>query len=190
LLTESLILLRDRTEKDPTVIEGSFVCLGAVAAATGRAEQAACLFGAGEALHERHGLNPFPADRARLGRVHASARAQLPDEDFSAAWATGRVLPLDRALDEALALAEAIMAKPAPDDRPAAPAGPAAEHGLTPRELEVWRLIAEGRSNREVADALFVSPRTAQTHTTRLLAKLGLPSRTAAAALAHRVGLT
>ncbi len=63
------------------------------------------------------------------------------------------------------------------------------ESQLTPREREVLRLLVEGRSNPEIAAALFVSPRTAETHVTHILAKLGVTSRAEAAAHAVRVGL-
>ncbi len=56
---------------------------------------------------------------------------------------------------------------------------------LTPREREVLRLVAQGRSNGQVADALFISVKTASVHVSNILAKLGVPSRTAAAAWAH-----
>jgi DNA-binding CsgD family transcriptional regulator len=56
------------------------------------------------------------------------------------------------------------------------------------RELEVLRLVAAGRTNREIADALFVTPRTAATHVTHILAKLDVASRTEAAAWAVRYG--
>ncbi len=69
-------------------------------------------------------------------------------------------------------------------------ARPAPEtHGLTPRELEVLRLIADGLPDREIAAALFVSQRTVNGHVTNLLNKLGLSSRAAAAAYAVRHGL-
>jgi DNA-binding CsgD family transcriptional regulator/tetratricopeptide (TPR) repeat protein len=61
--------------------------------------------------------------------------------------------------------------------------------GLTPRELEVLRLLVEGRSNRQIAEQLFISGKTASVHVTNLLAKLGVHSRLEAAALAHRLGL-
>ena len=61
--------------------------------------------------------------------------------------------------------------------------------GLTPRELEVLALVAEGRSNRQVADALFISAKTASVHVSNILAKLGVASRVEAAAVAHRHGL-
>jgi DNA-binding NarL/FixJ family response regulator len=61
---------------------------------------------------------------------------------------------------------------------------------LTSREREVLRLIAAGRSNREIASVLFIAPKTASVHVSNILAKLGAASRTEAAAIAHREGLT
>ncbi len=62
-------------------------------------------------------------------------------------------------------------------------------HGLTKRELEVLRLLADGYRNEEIGQALFISPRTASVHVSRILAKLGVDSRSKAAAVAHREGL-
>ncbi len=61
--------------------------------------------------------------------------------------------------------------------------------GLTRREAEVLVLVGRGRTNAEIADALFVSRRTASTHVSNILNKLGLDSRVAAAAHAVRHGL-
>ena len=68
---------------------------------------------------------------------------------------------------------------------------PAGGHslGLTPRELEVLRLVADGRSNREIAGELFISAKTASVHVSNILAKLEVTSRGEAAATAHRLGL-
>jgi DNA-binding NarL/FixJ family response regulator len=60
---------------------------------------------------------------------------------------------------------------------------------LTARELEVLRLVASGHTNREIAAALFVTQRTAATHVSHILAKLGVASRIEAAASAVRFGL-
>jgi len=68
-------------------------------------------------------------------------------------------------------------------------APPAAQLGLTHRESEVLALVAAGRSNRQIAQALFISPKTASVHVSRILAKLGAASRVEAAAIAHRLGL-
>jgi DNA-binding NarL/FixJ family response regulator len=61
--------------------------------------------------------------------------------------------------------------------------------GLTPRERQILVLVAKGRSNRDIADALVISERTARTHVSHVLAKLGLASRTQAALWAVREGL-
>ncbi|TQM68517.1 regulatory LuxR family protein [Actinomadura hallensis] len=72
--------------------------------------------------------------------------------------------------------------------RPAAGA-PGPLGALTAREREVLKLVAEGRNNREIAAALFISPKTASVHVSNILAKLDVTSRTQAAAVAHREGL-
>ncbi|MFG2085044.1 MULTISPECIES: ATP-binding protein [unclassified Spirillospora] len=61
--------------------------------------------------------------------------------------------------------------------------------GLTPREYEVLRLVAEGRSNRDIAEALFISAKTASVHVSNILGKLDVASRGEAAATAHRLAL-
>ncbi len=66
---------------------------------------------------------------------------------------------------------------------------PGEGYGLTPREREVLRLMAQGRTNREIADGLFISHRTATTHVTNILGKIGVSSRTEATAWAVREGL-
>jgi DNA-binding NarL/FixJ family response regulator len=88
-------------------------------------------------------------------------------------------------------VAEALRA--APDQAgPTArgrPAAPADRYGLTAREVEVLRLIAAGRSNPAIAEALCISPRTAQTHVQNIFTKLGVNSRTEAVRLAVEDGL-
>ncbi|OIJ63582.1 response regulator [Streptomyces mangrovisoli] len=70
------------------------------------------------------------------------------------------------------------------------PAGPHADLSeLTPRELEVLRLLATGLSNAELADRLFLSPTTIKTHVGRILSKLGLRDRVQAVVLAYESGL-
>uniref|UniRef100_UPI0026254DC6 helix-turn-helix transcriptional regulator n=1 Tax=Actinomadura geliboluensis TaxID=882440 RepID=UPI0026254DC6 len=73
--------------------------------------------------------------------------------------------------------------------RPAAAAASGPLAALTAREREVLKLVAEGRNNREIAAALFISPKTASVHVSNILAKLDVTSRTQAAAVAHREGL-
>jgi DNA-binding NarL/FixJ family response regulator len=59
-----------------------------------------------------------------------------------------------------------------------------AAHGLSPRELEVLRLVASGKSNREIAGILVISEHTVARHVQNIFTKLGVPSRTAAGAFA------
>jgi DNA-binding NarL/FixJ family response regulator len=61
--------------------------------------------------------------------------------------------------------------------------------GLTPRELEVLRLVADGRTNQQIADVLFISRKTASVHVSNILSKLDVRTRGEAAAIAHRLGL-
>ncbi len=79
----------------------------------------------------------------------------------------------------------------APKDRvsPGEIVRPTVGENLTPREIDVLRLVVVGRSDRAIADALFISRRTASKHVAAILAKLGATSRTEAAARAVREGL-
>ncbi|UFR02124.1 AAA family ATPase [Streptomyces sp. Go40/10] len=70
-----------------------------------------------------------------------------------------------------------------------APADPAAALGLTSRERDVLGLVAAGRTNRQIAEELFISPKTASVHVSNILSKLGVSGRGEAAAVAHRLGL-
>jgi DNA-binding CsgD family transcriptional regulator/tetratricopeptide (TPR) repeat protein/energy-coupling factor transporter ATP-binding protein EcfA2 len=79
----------------------------------------------------------------------------------------------------------------APEEEPGdpGPGRPGVLSSLTRRELQVLELVAEGRSNREVAAGLFISEKTASLHVSHILAKLGVASRGQAGAVAHRLGL-
>jgi DNA-binding NarL/FixJ family response regulator/tetratricopeptide (TPR) repeat protein len=70
-----------------------------------------------------------------------------------------------------------------------APADPAEALGLTSRERDVLRLVSAGRTNRQIAEELFISPKTASVHVSNILAKLGVSGRGEAAAMAHRLEL-
>jgi DNA-binding CsgD family transcriptional regulator len=109
-----------------------------------------------------------------------------------AAEVTGRLgaRPLDGEIQALARRARLDLAPPAGAAAPAAglPA-PAAQLGLTPREAEVLALVAAGRSNRQIAQELFISPKTASVHVSNILAKLGVAGRVEAATIAHRLGL-
>jgi DNA-binding CsgD family transcriptional regulator len=86
------------------------------------------------------------------------------------------------------------LATPPAGEAPEEPAPAAAaatdELGLTSREREVLALVADGRTNRQIAEVLFISAKTASVHVSNILAKLGVANRGEAAAVAHRLRLT
>jgi DNA-binding NarL/FixJ family response regulator len=81
-----------------------------------------------------------------------------------------------------------LVVEPASAGQKTAPT-PGRDRGLTRRECDVLRLLAEGKSDREIAETLFVSRHTAANHVASILGKLGVPSRAAAAAYAVRHGV-
>ena len=116
-------------------------------------------------------------DRGNLdGAAERLARAAPPADGLSA-------VPLREQIG--------LLARRARLSGPARSAGdqPERRFGLTAREIEVLRLVAAGRSNRELAAELFISAKTASVHVSNILAKLDATSRTEAAAIAHRAGL-
>jgi predicted ATPase/DNA-binding CsgD family transcriptional regulator len=148
-------------------------------------EHAARLFGASSVLREANGLPVDPAFRTAHERDVGAVRAALGDESFAVSWTTGTAL----SLPAAVALATAI-APPAPVTPPTSPLTNQPDPlGLTPREREVLRLLAQGKSDREIAEALSISERTAGNHVQHAMAKIGVDSRTAAAVFAVRYGL-
>jgi DNA-binding CsgD family transcriptional regulator/tetratricopeptide (TPR) repeat protein len=137
---------------------------------------------------------PYPAAYARWHLAQALLAAgdrEQADRATRQAHATATRLgarPLRARLEQLARRARIDLAQVA------APPGrgrvaPAARLGLTPREVEVLRLVAEGRSNRQVAEALFISAKTASVHVSNILAKLGVSTRVEAAAVAHRLEL-
>jgi DNA-binding CsgD family transcriptional regulator/tetratricopeptide (TPR) repeat protein len=108
-----------------------------------------------------------------------------------AAAITGRLgaRPLEGEIQALGRRARLDLAPPAAAVPAAGAPTPAAQLGLTPREAEVLALLAAGRSNRQIAQALFISPKTVSVHVSNILAKLGVAGRVEAAAIAHRLGL-
>lgn len=172
----SLQLNRELEDED---IAWCFISLSLILARDGEPEIAARLLGFADQVQERIG-NPMQPD---VLRVYTETRERLaaalpPDQLFTLIKA-GQSGPLDDGISEALSLSHSTCRTPQP---------PA--HDLTTRELEVLRLIAAGNSNQQIADELYLSRGTVKIHVTHILAKLGVSSRTAAADIAHRQGLT
>ncbi|HEY0933587.1 MAG TPA: response regulator transcription factor, partial [Trebonia sp.] len=145
------------------------VCL----VATGEFERAAVLYGAGDALWTLLNapvlMGPAYAEIRKSGAD--SARGELGEERFTALAGQGFALPLPAAL--------AVAAGGAPPAFPPPPAGSGApDKPLTRREREVAALVADGLGNREIAERLYLSKRTVDSHIEHIFAKLGISSRT------------
>lgn len=128
----------------------------------------------------------------------------LTPADFKRVWNEGWALTVEEVAAGAMAVAAGLAAEEDSEQSPATLAASsqpassqrvvagdgspsvAATLGLTPREAEVLRLLAEGKSDRDIAEALSISERTAGNHVQHAMQKIGVESRTAAAVFAVR----
>jgi predicted ATPase/DNA-binding CsgD family transcriptional regulator len=148
--------------------------VGIMAAAVGQAERAARLLSAAKAQRDRLGLRyGVKEDQVALEQAVAATRVALSEAAFATAWAAGRVLSPGQAVAEA--------------HEPFVPSAGSPHESLTPREVEILRLVASGMTDPAIAAALFLSVRTVENHVAHILAKLGVRTRTAAATAAGLV---
>jgi non-specific serine/threonine protein kinase len=146
------------------------------------------LIGGADALRAASGFARTPAERDGLERVAAAVRAKLGEPGCAAAREAGTTQTRAAVVAEARA-AVAEFCRPTASPAPPPPINGRRPGALSPRELAVLRLVAEGRSNKEIGVALFVSENTAKFHVTSILNKLGAGTRAQAAALATHRGL-
>jgi predicted ATPase/DNA-binding CsgD family transcriptional regulator len=189
LLGQSLVLFRDLRLREG--VSDALAGYAVLAARLGQGEVAARLFGAVAAMDEVSGALFGLPERATYERILAELRASLGEPDFVRAEAAGRALSREEAIAEATAIAASADGNPALRASAAASGHPSAatDYSLTAREVEILRLVAQGRSNREIADELYISPRTAGTHVANVCGKLGVHNRAAAAARAYQLGI-
>jgi len=189
--------LREEADQMPTTTaadHGHLALVRAEHARLRRAEEAEAWERAVEACRSMG--EPFPLAYALLRQAEAlSGRG----EAGSAATSAGEALALAKGMGAApllediqalirrarLPLAEASTG---PSEPGPAPLDELAQLGLTVREAEVLRLVADGLSNSQIAERLFISRKTASVHVSNILAKLGVATRGEAGALAHRRG--
>jgi len=163
-LCESLRLVQELS--DAVAIAGVLERFAALLAARGNHAQALRLAGAAATLREKNGAQLMRTNQLALDEQLQPAREALGDRAASA-FDAGRALEIAEAIDEALGALAA----------PAAPK-PAQACELTAREWEVAQLIAQGATNRQIADSLVITEGTAANHVLHILGKLGFSSRT------------
>ena len=184
---EGLLLARKADSKCnvASCLEG----LAGVRAAQGERLQAARLWGAAEALRQAIDA-PLPLIyRPAHERAVRAARAQFGERPLVAAWAEGRIMPLEHLL-----AAQGPMPRPPSVSTDPVTAPPVAKastspDGLTVREVEVLRLVAQGLTDAQVADQLVISSRTVNSHLKSIYGKIHVTSRSAATryALEHHL---
>jgi DNA-binding CsgD family transcriptional regulator len=150
-------------------------CFDEAASVSTDLEAAAQLLGASAAIRDRLELPSIPSERNLRADTTHKLTEVLGAAQFEASFNAGRTLSSMDAYEVARHALSTVLDQVAGTDSP-----------LTPREREVLILIAEGKSDREIGDALFVSRRTAATHVRNLFAKLDVHSRAEAAAWAVR----
>lgn len=167
-------------------IAANLATFASVAQARGQPLVAARLYGAVSALLDELGERLTPVDEAELQSNRAEARADLGAAAFDAAFDKGQTQPLNLIVAEALAFTQRGHIEPAhtQSQRDKLKYG-----GLTAREREVAALIAQGKSNRDIAGALVVSVKAIEAHVGRMLNKLGFSSRAQIATWAVDKGL-
>jgi len=143
--------------------------LASMAADRGRHEHAAVLLGSAQRVRDESSLSLLELFREQHERSVSLIIRGIGQKAFDAAYARGRAMTIDEGV------AGAVEDKPAP--KPTPPVKSASDTELTPRQLEIARLIADDLTNRQIADRLFLSERTVETHITNMLNKLGLNSR-------------
>jgi predicted ATPase/DNA-binding CsgD family transcriptional regulator len=153
--------------------------LAGVVAAQGQPTWAARLWGAAEALREAIGIPLAPVERADYERAITAASIHLGEQSFTAAWAEGRTMSLEQVLtaQEPGELSSYVSTEPGKTPIVSLPQSPA---GLTPREMDVLRLLAQGLTSAQIAEQLVIGLVTVNSHVRSIYSKLGVTSRAAA----------
>jgi ATP/maltotriose-dependent transcriptional regulator MalT len=181
LFAEGLELGRTGADPITTVWIASFAL--AHLAEQGLADRAVPLLAGLDAYTRSFGYQATPLEQVAYDRARAAARKQLGAAAATAAWGAGQPTTPAAAVRAAAALMEVTLSPPTPAPK-------AGGKGiLSAREHEVLVLVAEGRSNREIAAALIVSENTAKYHVNSLFNKLGTNSRAETVARAVALGL-
>jgi len=168
---ESLMLCKELGDKMHT--SESLEGLACITASEGDAERAARLFGAAQALREVVGYQHHPEEDALREPYMATARSQLDEASWEEAWAEGRAMSMEQAIDYALSEQKPVTVPSPESEQPSSDEPPS----LTRREKEVAILVRRGLTNHQIASELVLSEHTVHHHVTNILKKLNLSSR-------------
>jgi len=175
VLRRSLALCQDLGV--PTDVIQELLAFAGSLGALGEPLRAAHIFSAAHAFLQRSGTLIDPSDQPEHDRNLAFVRAQLGEAAFEAAWAEGQAMTFDQAVAYARSALDV--------EHQSAPQLAKAFHSaddLTRREREVALRVAEGKSNRAIAEELVITERTVEGHVSNILAKRGFRSRAQIAA--------
>jgi DNA-binding CsgD family transcriptional regulator len=162
--------------------------LAELAALTDRFETAAKLFGGIATLRETIGVPGYRREQRNRDHALAITQQHLGAERFADLFAFGQAMERGDVVTLAIALSHEIEHGRVPGET-LPPGGLETGEQLTAREFEVLRCLAQGMSDREIGDVLFISPRTVARHLHSIYQKLDVNSRSAATAYAYRQGL-
>ncbi|HSK82880.1 MAG TPA: BTAD domain-containing putative transcriptional regulator [Rubrobacter sp.] len=168
---ESLMQCRELGDK--LVAADSLEGLACSAGVHGKVERAAILFGAAEVLREAGGIQHTTEEDELRKPYLAASRARLDEGSWRAAWAQGRAMSMERAIEYALSEAQPLPSSSPESEQSSSDEPPS----LTRREKEVAILVARGLTNRQIASELVLSEHTVHHHVTNILKKMNLSSR-------------
>jgi ATP/maltotriose-dependent transcriptional regulator MalT len=169
---ESLMLCKELGNK--IIASESLEGMGCICVAEGATERASRLFGSAEALREAVGSEHISEEAALREPYLAAARSRLDEAAWEEAWAEGRAMFMEQAIEYAHSEEKTLPSiSPAPKRSPAD-----GSPDLTRRETEVATLVARGLTNHQIAQELVLSEHTIITHVRNILKKSNLRSRT------------
>jgi DNA-binding NarL/FixJ family response regulator len=168
-----------RTLGDREGLASGLAGFAVLAAAHRQTEQALRLASVAQRLFSGNPRWARASAREALERRVPKLRASLSEAAAEAVWAQGQTMLLEAAIDEALS-ARALVGESSAERLPA---------GLSQREAQVLRLVAEGKTNHAIATELVLSDKTVKRHLGNIFSKLGVSSRSAATAFALRAGI-